>query len=115
MLNKLRNKISHAIVGLRYTLRSQSSFRIQLFLIAIILLLNLIEFNLFNLIISLIFITIILSLELINTAIEKVCDFIQPAQDPRIKIIKDISAGAVFLSCISFSIWGIILLVSKMI
>lgn len=39
----------------------------------------------------------VLSAEIFNTAVEKICDFIQPSQDARIKFIKDISAGAVLL------------------
>lgn len=39
----------------------------------------------------------VLSLETLNTAIEKLCDVVQPNFDSRIKIIKDISAAAVLL------------------
>lgn len=44
---------------------------------------------------------LILGLEILNTAIEKICDVVQPEFDERIKIIKDISAGSVLLSVIS--------------
>lgn len=39
----------------------------------------------------------VLSAEIFNTAVEKICDFIQPEFDPLIGFIKDISAGAVTL------------------
>ncbi len=39
----------------------------------------------------------VLSAEMFNTAIEKICDFIQPEFDRRIGFIKDVSAGAVLL------------------
>lgn len=39
----------------------------------------------------------VLSAEIFNTAIEKICDIIQPNFDKRIGFIKDISAGAVVL------------------
>ena len=36
----------------------------------------------------------ILTAEALNTAVEKICDYIQPAYDKRIGFIKDVSAGA---------------------
>ncbi len=39
----------------------------------------------------------VLSAEIFNTAIEKICDIIQPDFDKRIGFIKDIAAGAVVL------------------
>ncbi|RMZ58516.1 diacylglycerol kinase family protein [Chryseobacterium nematophagum] len=39
----------------------------------------------------------VLSAEIFNTAIEKICDLIQPEFDKRIGFIKDIAAGAVIL------------------
>lgn len=42
----------------------------------------------------------ILTAEALNTAVEKICDYIQPDYDKRIGLIKDISAGAVgFSAC----------------
>ena len=42
----------------------------------------------------------ILTAEALNTAVEKICDYIQPAYDKRIGFIKDVSAGAVgFAAC----------------
>jgi undecaprenol kinase/diacylglycerol kinase (ATP) len=45
-------------------------------------------------------IAMVLAAELMNTAIENVCDFISPELDPRIKKIKDISAACVLLTAI---------------
>lgn len=39
----------------------------------------------------------VLIAEIFNTAIEKICDIVQPEFDQRIGFIKDISAGAVVL------------------
>jgi len=36
--------------------------------------------------------------ELFNTAIEKLCDMVQPGLHPKIKIIKDLSAAAVLVA-----------------
>ncbi|WP_344831555.1 diacylglycerol kinase family protein [Chryseobacterium ginsenosidimutans] len=50
----------------------------------------------------------VLSAEIFNTAIEKICDIIQPEFDKRIGFIKDISAGAVILMAIASIVVGIL-------
>jgi len=50
----------------------------------------------------------VLSAEIFNTAIEKICDIIQPEFDKRIGFIKDISAGAVTLMAVASVIVGIL-------
>lgn len=49
----------------------------------------------------------VLATEILNTAIEKICDFVQPDFDKRIGFIKDISAGAVVLMAILSVIVGV--------
>jgi diacylglycerol kinase (ATP) len=49
----------------------------------------------------------VLAAEILNTAIEKICDFIHPDFDKRIGFIKDISAGAVVLMAILSVIVGV--------
>ncbi|WP_330746888.1 diacylglycerol kinase family protein [Chryseobacterium sp. CP-77] len=50
----------------------------------------------------------VLSAEIFNTAIEKICDIIQPDFDKRIGFIKDIAAGAVLLTAIASVIVGVL-------
>ena len=58
-------------------------------------------------------ITVVLTLEMINTAIEKLCDVVQPDYHPQIKIIKDIAAGAVLIAALGSVIAGAIIFVPK--
>lgn len=46
---------------------------------------------------------LVIGLELVNTAIEALCDKVSPEQDPYIKIAKDAAAGAV-LAAASFAV-----------
>jgi diacylglycerol kinase len=49
--------------------------------------------------------------EMLNTALEKLCDMIRPEQDPRVRDIKDLAAGAVLVTAIaSAAIGGMIFL-----
>ncbi|HCA09298.1 diacylglycerol kinase [Chryseobacterium sp.] len=49
----------------------------------------------------------VLSAEIFNTAIERICDIIQPDFDKRIGFIKDIAAGAVVLMVVAAVTVGI--------
>jgi diacylglycerol kinase (ATP) len=55
----------------------------------------------------------VLVAESLNTAIEKLCDFIHPDYDKKIGFIKDISAGAVALAAISAIVIGLIIYLPK--
>jgi diacylglycerol kinase (ATP) len=43
---------------------------------------------------------LLLIVELLNTAIEKLCDHISPALSPQIRIIKDLGSAAVFVALV---------------
>lgn len=51
----------------------------------------------------------VLSAEMLNTAIEKICDFVHPEFSERIGLIKDISAGAVLLLAFVSVIIGLLI------
>ena len=46
--------------------------------------------------------------EAMNTAVERLCDFIEEGHNPRIGIIKDIAAGAVLLAAVFAAAVGIV-------
>ena len=53
----------------------------------------------------------VLAAELTNSAIERVCNIVQPERDERIRDIKDIASGTVlFLSAASLAAWLMIML-----
>lgn len=54
---------------------------------------------------------LVLSSEILNTAIEKLCDKFQPAHDPYIEKVKDLGAAAVFISTLSALIAGAIIFI----
>ncbi len=53
-------------------------------------------------------ITLVIALELINSAMEKMCDLYSKENDVRIKYIKDVAAGAVLVASIFAAITGVI-------
>jgi diacylglycerol kinase (ATP) len=52
---------------------------------------------------------LVLSIEGLNTAVEKIADFIHPEYHERIGFIKDIAAGSVFFAAITAIIIGLII------
>jgi diacylglycerol kinase (ATP) len=53
----------------------------------------------------------VMSIEGLNTAVEKIADFIHPTYHERIGFIKDIAAGAVFFAALTAIIIGLIIYV----
>jgi diacylglycerol kinase (ATP) len=56
---------------------------------------------------------LVMSIEGINTAVEKIADFIHPNYHERIGFIKDIAAGAVFFAALTAIAIGLIIYVPK--
>jgi diacylglycerol kinase len=99
-----------AVFGLKSAFKEENNFRTQL-LIGVIVVFFIIFFGL-NYIessILILMILVVLSLELINSQIEKFLDLIQPEHHERVKIIKDFSAGAVLLSAIASVVIGVLI------
>ena len=52
-------------------------------------------------------VVIVLAIELLNTAIEKLCDHLHPARHPAIGTVKDLGSAAVFCSiALGILVWG---------
>ncbi len=67
------------------------------------------EFTLSERLTVIVFVVLVLSLEAMNTAVEKLSDIVNPTHSDRIKIVKDISAGAVLIAITgAFIAWLII-------
>ncbi len=56
---------------------------------------------------------LVMSIEGLNTAVEKLADFIHPNYHKKIGIIKDIAAGAVFFAALTAVAIGLIIYVPK--
>lgn len=101
-----------AINGLKDCILHEKNFQVQ-FAISLIVLAAGIFFSLSTIewAIILLCFTVVLSFEIINSAIEKLCDLVCPTFNLTIKKVKDMSASAVlFAAIISFIIGCIIFL-----
>jgi diacylglycerol kinase (ATP) len=58
---------------------------------------------------------VVLSIEGLNTAVEKVADFVHPDYHERIGFIKDIAAGAVFFAALTAIAIGLLIYVPRLV
>lgn len=115
----LKNRIKsvgYAMKGMFLLLRTEASIKIQ-FVITLVVTGAGFYFNISNIewMIQLIAIGMVMGIEGLNTAVEKLSDFVQPEKDPKIGFIKDVSAGAVMIVSILASIVGLLIYVPKLV
>ena len=105
----------YAFRGFWWLIREEHNSWIHLTIIVILipvcflLRLSLIEWTLITFCIGL-----VLAMELINSAIERLADKICPERDADIGKIKDIAAAAVLISAVAAAVVGLIILVPKL-
>jgi len=56
---------------------------------------------------------LVLGLELVNTAGEKLVDILSPGHDPRYGLVKDVLAGAVLAAAIAAAVVGVLIFWTK--
>jgi len=111
---KLIKSFAFAWQGLRYCFLTQQNFRIHLtVLLMVIVLGGILKINQIEWLIITGCAMLVLSMELLNTAIEKICDLFTKDIHPVIKVIKDIAAAAVLIAAIGSFFCGIIIFFPK--
>ena len=100
----------NALTGVIWMLKTERNFQVEVLALLInIFLIVLLKVTELEAALILIVSFSVLSLEILNTAVEKICDIIQPEFDERIKIIKDIAAGSVFIMALTSVFVGILI------
>lgn len=102
-----RNKLRVFLLGLKYAATSDVSVTVQIALSAVVLGASFWLREWLHFMFILVVTGFMLVAELFNTAIEALCDYVQPDYDPRIGVVKDIAASA---AGISILIWTLTLI-----
>lgn len=106
----------NAFRGIVNVLKSERNFRIQLLLFLLVIIAAILfQVTTNEWLVILIFGAMVLSLEMLNSAIERTCDRISKEHDLEIKWIKDVSAGAVLIAAISSVIGAGIIFIPKIV
>jgi diacylglycerol kinase (ATP) len=94
MLKKVRIFLS----GLQFAIRHDRSVALQMLVSLIVLAVSFGLREWFDFVFILVITGYMLITEIFNSAIEAICDYVQPEHDPRIGAIKDVAAAAVGIS-----------------
>jgi diacylglycerol kinase (ATP) len=106
-LNPMR-KLRVVFSGLRYAILNESSVAIEIIL-SFLVLTGCFYYRLWlDFSIVLVASGLMLVAEMVNTAIEALCDFVEPGHNEKIGIIKDVASAAVGISIL---VWSITLLI----
>ncbi len=109
-VKKLVDSFSYALEGIGQALQTERNLRIHLvigfiaLMGAVFLGLSRLEFLILFLVIALVVV-----MELFNTVVERLIDLISPNFHPRVRIIKNMAAGAVLIAAANAAITGFIL------
>lgn len=113
-LRKFIKGFKFAWKGLRYAFRTQLNFQVQVFCaLAVTGLSCYLGLDADEWLWIALAITLVLTCELANTAIEKLVDLVSPEINPKAGIIKDIFAGLVLISAIFALIVAMLILLPK--
>ena len=111
---KFKESMNHAIDGISYTAEHERNFKIELFMMVAVLIAGIyFKVSKTEWLILLLTIGNVLTLELINTGIERCVDLVTKDYHELAKNAKDIAAGAVLIMSIFSVCVGIIIFLPK--
>lgn len=107
---------SFAFDGIKTAFKEEPNFKIHVVLALLALILAVIlGFSGIEWLILLFTITLVLTLELVNTALEEIVNLVSPEIKEGAKVAKDVSAAAVLISAILAIVVGLVLFLPKII
>ncbi len=111
---KLINSFKYAIEGIRTAMKTEQNLKIHILIMILVIIAGIIlKISQMEWIICIILFGFVISLELVNTAIENTVDLITMEKNPKAKIAKDVAASAVLIAAISATIIGLIIFIPK--
>ncbi len=112
---KFVESFNAAVEGIIYVLKTERNMRIHFLAAFFFILLGIyLNFTYLELLVLCATITLVLGSEMINTALELTLDMIKSEVHPVVRVIKDVSAGAVLLTSINAAIVGYMLFSRKL-
>ncbi len=113
---KLIRSFIYAGRGIKYCFIQEQNFRIHLLAIIVVIAAGFyFAVNSSEWMVIIMCCMLVVAMEMINTAMEKMCDLVSRDLHPLIKCIKDVSAGAVLVCATGSCITGAIIFIPKII
>jgi len=111
-MKRLIHSVGNAFQGIKVTFWRERNVRIQVVVSCITLALAwYFQIRSYELIVVLLLITLVLVLEFINTVVEYILDLFTPRLHGQVKVIKDITAGMVFIAAVGSVVIGLVIFV----
>lgn len=105
----------YAIEGIIVAIKKERNLKIHICIMILVIICGFIfKINTIEWIICIILFGLVISLELVNTAIENAIDLVTLEKKPKAKIAKDVAAGAVLISAIVSAIIGFMIFIPKL-
>src|SRR3989344_4335536 len=109
MMIKIVNSFIHAFNGIATTWKEEINFRIEvLSALFIFFAIFYFDFSFVESVICILLVTLVLAAEIVNTAIEDLCNKVEPLSDPLIGKVKDTMSAFVLIITIGALIVGVI-------
>ena len=113
---KLINSFKFAFKGIGSSLKSERNMKIHFTMMFLVIIAGMLfNISMWEWITCFILFGLVISLEMVNTAIEIVVDIVSPKYDVRAGRAKDIAAGAVLANAIVAAIVGLLIFLPKVI
>ena len=113
-IKKLKNSFKYAINGFFTAFKEERNLKIHITIMLLVIIAGIgFKIKKIEWIICILLFGLVISLELVNTAIETTVDIAMPEENPKAKIAKDVSASAVLISAIASAIIGLLIFVPK--
>lgn len=114
-MKKFVTSVGCAYRGILHALATERNMRVHLFVFMLVLIAAFaLEISKIELLLILGISAVTFSLELTNTAIERLADKVSPEYDERIGVVKDVMAGAVLVSSIFAVIIGCVIFIEPL-
>ena len=111
---RLVNSFRYAFNGIKLGILNEQNLIIHFIVMILVIMAGiLLKISFTEWMICIILFVLVISAELINTAIEAACDAITDKKDKNIKIAKDTAAAAVFIRALGSAIIGLMIFLPK--
>lgn len=109
-IKEFGHSFRHALVGLKYVIRNERNFQIELVIgFFVFTLIFIFKVKNWEAVILILMIMWVLVMEMTNTVVERVVDILKPRIHPYARLIKDVMAAVVLISSIVAAAVGVII------
>lgn len=113
-MKKLIKSFKYAFEGILTGIKEEQNMKIHITIMILVIIFGImLKISTTEWIICITLFGLVISMELVNTAIENTVDLITKEKNQQAKIAKDVAAGAVLVSAIASTVVGLIIFIPK--